>query len=297
VLDAFKEFQIKYGKSYTEDEYVNRLGIFADNLVMVAKQNEEHIAVGGEAVFGVTKFMDLTPEEFHAMYLTAKPRDIPDSERVTPPKVELADSVDWRTKGAVTPVKDQGQCGSCWAFSAVDAIESYGFLDGNYNLTKLSTQQVNACDKVDGGCNGGDTITAYEYVVKAGGIESEKEYPYTSGGGRTGICKFSASKIVESIKGHKVLAKKEEALQTELNHGPASVCVAATAFQTYKKGILKVCPGFIDHCVQTVGYDTADNYWLVRNSWNTDWGEEGYIRLEMGKNICKIANEITYPTF
>jgi len=299
VSVAWQDFQVKYGKTYeTTEEYVKRLGIFAENLEKVARQNKEHVAIGGEEVFGVTKFMDLSATEFKHMYLTATPNNVPDSERIQPDlsKPQALD-IDWRTKGVVTTIKDQGQCGSCWAFSAVDAIESYGVLNGNYSLVKLSAQQVNACDKVDDGCNGGNTESAYEYVHKAGGIETATDYPYTSGGGRTGICKFEASKVAYKITGYKSIKKGEENVHAGMADGPLSVCVAAEAFQTYNKGILKVCPGGIDHCVQAVGYDDSENYWLVRNSWGKSWGEEGYIRMEQGKNICKIGNDATYPTF
>lgn len=298
VGQAFKEFTLKYKKVYSTEEYVTRLGIFADNLVRVELQNKEHVAIGGEEVFGITKFMDLTPAEFKSMYLTAKPNNIPDSERIVyEPTKPQADTMDWRTKGCITPVKDQGQCGSCWAFSAVDAIESFGKLNGSYSLEMLSSQQVNACDKVDGGCNGGNTETAYQYVHQAGGIETEESYPYTSGGGRTGICKFKAADIKVKITGYKSIAKGEDNVHKGMDLGPLSICVAAEAFQTYNKGILKICPGGIDHCVQAVGYDDTNNYWIVRNSWAEDWGEKGYIRLEQGKNICKIGNDATYPTF
>lgn len=299
VASKFSDFQHKYNKKYaTDDEFVHRLSVFADNLLMAARQNAEHVAIGGEEVFGVTKFMDLTPEEFKATYLLAKPSNVPDELRVDPPMVPTADTIDWVAKGATTPVKDQGQCGSCWAFSAVDAIESYGFLNGSYPLTELSAQQVNACDKTDGGCNGGDTITAYEYVQKKG-IETEKSYPYTSGGGRTGICKYSADKVAVQITGYVTIKKDEDAVHTATNSGPLSICVAATAFQTYNSGVLKLCPGSVDHCVQIVGYDDTFKtpYWRVRNSWASDWGEKGYIRLEQGKNICKIKSEATFPTF
>lgn len=298
VAIQFSEFQTKYDKSYSETEFTKRIGIFADNLIRVEQQNKDHIAIGGEAVFGVTKFMDLTLEEFRSMYLTAKPNNIPDADRVSPKhKGPFADTLDWRNKNAVTAVKDQGQCGSCWAFSAVDAIESYAFLNGSYDLIELSAQQVNACDKTDGGCNGGNTETAYEYVHKAGGLETEADYPYTSGGGKTGQCKFNAGKVKVKISGYVGVKKGEDNLGPALNSGPVSVCVAAEAFQTYNKGILKRCPGGIDHCVQAIGYDNSDKYWLVRNSWGTSWGEKGLIRLEQGKNICKIGNDITYPTF
>jgi hypothetical protein len=159
----------------------------------------------------------------------------------------------------------------------------------------LKAQQVNACDKVDGGCNGGNTETAYKYVVKAGGLMDDKDYPYTSGGGRTGICKFKAGEVKVKITGYTAVKKGEENLKKALNMGPASVCVAAGAFQTYTGGILKVCGNQVDHCVQAVGVDTGNNgYWKVRNSWGTSWGEGGFIRLAYGDNTCDITNDPTY---
>jgi C1A family cysteine protease len=297
VMQAFENFQAKYDKKYSDQEWGKRMGIFAQNLARVNTQNQEHILEGGDAVFGVTKFMDLTPEEFKATYLTYIPRNESTIKRVN---IEvdgpLAAEVDWRTKNAVTPVKDQGQCGSCWAFSATEAIESYAFLAGQ-KLQELSPQQINSCDTVDQGCNGGNTETAYEYVIKAGGIEGGDEYPYTSGGGTTGVCKFKAANVKVKITGYTSVTKGETSLKAALNNGPVSICVAADSFQTYNSGILKRCPGQIDHCVQAVGYDTAENYWIVRNSWGTSWGEKGFIRIEMGKDLCKIANDVTFPKF
>jgi Fe-S cluster biogenesis protein NfuA len=140
VMSAFLNFQETYGKSYSDAEFPKRLAIFSDNLERVNKLNAEHILIGGEAVHGVTKFMDLTQEEFKAMYLTYVPRN----ETAHRPYLVLdgapAAVVDWRTKGAVTKVKDQGQCGSCWAFSATEAIESYFFL-AKGKLEELSAQQ------------------------------------------------------------------------------------------------------------------------------------------------------------
>jgi C1A family cysteine protease len=300
ITQAFQRFQTKYGKTYASGaEFTKRLGVFADNLEMVNRQNEEHILMGGEAVFGITKFMDLTPDEFKTQFLTYQERDWSNVTTWTPPPTEIATSVDWVAQGLTTPVKDQGQCGSCWAFSATEAIESYAKLSGKYDLMKLSPQQITACDKTDGGCNGGNTETAYQYVKSAGGIETEASYPYTAGTGITGICKAKPANFVVSIDGYTSVTKGEDNLKTALNAGPVSVCLAATAFQTYTSGILKMCPGFIDHCVQAVGYDdgVSTPYWTIRNSWNTDWGEKGYIRIEQGKDLCKVANDVTFPTF
>jgi len=299
---AFSDFAAKYGKTYsTPAEYARRLAIFEQNIQMVNQQNAEHILIGGNAVFGITQFMDLTKEEFASTYLTYRPSNDDTRERVVPQvNGPLAMTVDWQARGYVTPVKDQGQCGSCWAFSATEAIESYGALNGGYSLIVLSPQQITSCDKVDGGCNGGNTETAYQYVMGAGGLETDAAYPYTSGTfGITGTCKFDASQIKVSIKNYASVAKGESYLQAALNNGPCSVCLAATSFQTYTGGILMSCPGLIDHCVQTTGYDSSYTtpYWKVRNSWGTSWGEAGYIRIAMGSDLCKIANDVTYPTF
>lgn len=298
VMDAFARFTKEYNKKYDDSEFSKRMAIFAENLERINEQNKQHILLGGEAVFGITKFSDLTPAEFKAQYLTY----IPSNSTVPRVNIELDGPlntvVDWRTKGAVTEVKDQGQCGSCWAFSATEAIESYSFLHSG-KLIALSPQQITSCDKVDGGCNGGNTETAYGYVVKAGGIETSADYPYTSGGGNTGVCKFDSSKVAVKITGYKPVAKGETNLKAALNNGPVSVCLAADAFQSYRSGILKSCPGQVDHCVQAVGYDDSNSppYWIIRNSWATSWGEQGYIRVESGKDLCKISDDVTYPTF
>jgi C1A family cysteine protease len=298
VMSAFLDFQTKYGKSYSDVEFPKRLAIFNNNLERVNKLNAEQIMLGGDAVHGVTKFMDLTPEEFHSTYLTYVPTNSTVQRPLLTLDGPLADTVDWRTKGAVTPVKDQGQCGSCWAFSATEALESYFFLKKG-QLVSLSPQQITSCDKVDGGCNGGWPYRAYEYVKGAGGMESSADYPYTSGSGQTGTCKFNAAKVVAGTapSGYTSIQRSEAQLQTALNNGPASVCVAADAFQTYRSGILKSCPGSIDHCVQAVGYDSTNNYWILRNSWGTSWGEQGYIRVEMGRNLCQIDQDATFPNF
>jgi len=305
VASAFQDFALKFDKVYEEAEYAHRLNVFANNLEMVNQKNAEHILTGGEAVFGITKFMDLTTEEFSATYLNYIPRD--DSTRNEPEnwvtKTDPATSVDWVAQGATTPVKDQGQCGSCWAFSATAAIESYAKLSGGYDLYELSPQQINSCDTVDQGCNGGNSETAYQYVVKEGGLELEENYPYTSGkDGVSGQCKVNTDKLKVSISGFTSVPQGEANLKTALADGPVSVCLAADSFQTYTGGVLNYCPGGIDHCVQAVGYDDAPAngdkaYWTIRNSWATDWGEQGFIRLAQGKDLCKVANDVTFPTF
>lgn len=295
VVDAFTRFMKDYSKSYeTREEFSKRLGIFSDNLDKVAEDNRKHILAGGEAVFGITKFSDLTTEEFKKFYLGYVPSTT-NKVRVTPNVTDVANDIDWKSKGAVTAVKDQGRCGSCWAFSAVAAIESYAKLNGGYSLEKLSAQQVNSCDKRDGGCNGGNTETAYQYVKGAGGIETERDYPYTSGGGSTGSCKFNSGKVAVKISGYHSYSRGESNLEKALNEGPASVCLAASSWQSYRGGILSRCDNNVDHCVQTTGY--TGEYWSIRNSWGTGWGESGYLRLKRGSDLCKVSDDATSVTF
>jgi len=174
----FDDFIVKYHKSYdTTNEYNSRLAIFRGNLQVAEDMNQRQ----SSSVHGVTKFSDLTPAEFSKFYTTYRPSSTrPDlGVHVPSNKVSLPSSIDWRTKNVVTPVKNQGQCGSCWAFSTVEEIETDWIMAGN-SMVELSPQQIVSCDTVDQGCNGGDTVTAYQYVEGAG-LETEADYPYTSG--------------------------------------------------------------------------------------------------------------------
>jgi len=291
----FEAWASRHGKVYASAaEHQKRSDIFKANLLKAQLGNIESVQNGGDAVFGVTQFSDLTEEEFRNTYLMPN-YEPTEEERFTETAFNAAADIDWRTRGVLTGVKDQGQCGSCWAFSATEAIESYSVISGKYRLQELSPQQINSCDRRDGGCNGGNTETAYQYVVTAGGIETEQSYPYTSGRGQTGPCLADASKFVVKIAGYRPVARGESNLEASLNNGPVSVCLAADAFQTYRGGILAACPGRIDHCVQAVGY-TAD-YWIVRNSWGRNWGEAGFVRIKRGANLCQISDDVTYPTF
>jgi len=230
---------------------------------------------------------------------------------ITPEMRAAAPSkLDWsQTSGAITPVKDQAQCGSCWAFSATEGIESAVFQATGSESPALSPQQIVSCDKTDAGCNGGDLPTAFDYVESAGGLDTEEDYPYTSKTGRSGSCKSSTPVVkvtdykyaVPPCEGGSCSSQDEDGLKAALDaHGPLSVCVNAESWNGYYGGVLSgSCSGkynALDHCVQLVGYDTTAStpYWKVRNSWGTSWGEGGFIRLPMGQNSCGIADEAIY---
>jgi cathepsin F len=300
VYRQFVQFETKFGKTYaTTAERDGRIRVFAENLRLVEQMNQVHDG----AVFGVTKFMDLTPEEFKGTYLRALPRPSTSENakyhEINPALGDPPASMDWRTvTDVITPVKNQEQCGSCWAFSATEAIES-AWVQANNSQQILGPQQIVDCDTYDGGCNGGNTETAYKYVIQAGGQETEKDYPYKA---VNGACKFHESEVAAKITSWKYVCKQaSDELTTMLSYvgteGPVSVCVDAAPWQYYNGGVLKSCGMQVDHCVQVVGYDTVsgDDVWITRNSWGADWGENGYIMILRGKNLCDIAGDVTVP--
>jgi len=306
---AFQDYVVRFGKKYQNvEEFTLRYSNFLDSLERVAKLNKD-----GRNVYGVTKFSDMSPAEFKKQYLGFNPTKAPKptKAKIAPaPKSPNATSADWRDKGAVTAVKDQQQCGSCWAFSATEQIESNWFLAGN-DLIELSPQQIVSCDTTDAGCSGGWTTSAYQYVQGAGGLDLDSDYPYTSGAGDSGTCDDPLpANPTATISGFSYAIppcqddctnQDEDTMADVLAAtSPLSICVDAETWQDYSSGILSDnCPSAytdLDHCVQAVGFDTTGTtpYWIVRNSWNTDWGEEGFIRIAMGSNLCGVGDLATY---
>lgn len=307
LVSAFADFQKTYGKSYSDEEFPKRLEIFAGNLERAKELNVQNIALGGGAVHGVTKFSDLSPEEFRAKYLNfVPPKTKERNGRAFSSLDKFKDvgqvppHIDWSDKGATTPIKDQGQCDASWAMSVTEVIESYSFLASG-TLNVLSSQQITSCDPHNSGCKGGWPQGAYNYTRDAGGLELERDYPFTSGGGETGKCTVNSSKIVPGSRpvGFVDIAPSEFELMLVTSQGPPLVCVAGDAFQTYRGGdLLLYCPGSINLCVQAVGYSTSPPaYWTVRNSWGTDWGISGYLVLGFGKDVCQISQMASIPIF
>jgi len=296
-INKFAVFEAKYNKVYTHEERHHRMGIFAENLERVQAMNAEH---DGD-VFGVTKFMDLTPEEFKAQYLNLQvPNPLPEAPvaqiQAKAPE-DLPAEYDWRNNGTcITPVKNQEQCGSCWAFSATESTEAAWVLAGNTQVV-LAPQQIVDCDTNDDGCNGGYPSSAFAYIIKNKGLDLEVDYPYK---GVDGTCAFKKADVGGTIISWHYVSQSASTEMTDMmtyvaERGPVSVCVDAAPWQFYNGGVLKTCGSSIDHAVQATGYGTQSGtpVWNVRNSWGADWGEQGYIWLERGKNLCEIATIVT----
>jgi C1A family cysteine protease len=303
----FAHFIQKYNKHYTIEEYPVKFKNFLESQRRIQKRSETAAGKGFNTQFGITKFSDLTPQEFKTKFMGHKRAN---TTAIAPAPVFQKDgraiptAFDWRTRGAVTPVKDQQQCGSCWAFSATEGVESAYFLKKN-KLFVLSPQQIVSCDTVDTGCNGGDLPTAFQYV-QSNGMETDSVYPYTSGNGNTGTCKYQSNKVVVQISGFQYATQNGDEVamqQASLTNGPLSICVDAETWQDYTGGVItNDCGDSLDHCVQIVGWNTDTStgtsipYWIIRNSWNTDWGINGFIYVERGKDLCGVSDEATYVT-
>jgi len=211
----------------------------------------------------------------------------------------------------VTPVKNQGQCGSCWSFSTTGSVEG-AYQIATKKLVSLSEEDLVQCDQVDMGCAGGLMDNAFKFIEK-NGIAAETAYPYISGTGIRGLCNADKEKAaVVTITGYKdIPAEDEDALKTAVALGPVSVAIEADkhVFQLYKKGVIDShgCGTQLDHGVLVVGYGSqktlfgSKDYWTVKNSWGPTWGEDGYVKLARGttakpKNMCGVASQASYPT-
>jgi len=299
--DAFhglwSAWKTQHKKLYTASEELTRFGIFIQNYEKVQRLNAEHET----ARFALNQFSDLTSHEFAVQYASGT-SDVTNEKflaaNTKSVKIDggLPDSVDWRNKGAVTPVKNQGNCGSCWSFSATGVLEGFYFVN-NGKLLSFAEQQLVDCDTdINQGCNGGLAYRAVAYVAQKG-IELESDYPYTA---KDGSCKYDASKALKFAGGYSMVTpQSSDQLKAALVNSPVAVSVQADqdVFQFYKSGVVtKNCGASLNHAVLAVGYQklALTDAFIVKNSWGTSWGQDGYIYLgadqsqNQGKGVCGI---------
>jgi len=314
VEDAFEAFMQEFGKTYsTPEEKAERFATFKENVEYIKKQNEE-----GGATFGINEFADMEATKFTSIYASgvkAPPADqLIGAVYLGEHKYSgaaLPDSVDWVASGAVTEVKNQGDCGSCWSFATTGSLEG-AWQVATGKLVSMSEQQLVDCSHENNGCQGGMMDRAYSYVMKEA-LCTEESYPYTEVD--TGTCKDPtdhAGNCTVVLKAgditgyHDVNPSDDAAMMEAVAKGPVAVAIEADqkSYQFYKGGVLKTaCGAQLDHGVLVVGYgvDGEDKYWKIKNSWGPTWGEEGFIRILRGESVdgpneeCGVLTMPTYP--
>ena len=302
-VDSFDEYVKKYGKNYSGSvEYDRRLQIYIQNVLEV----EDHNSRNHTWKKAINEFSDLSGEEFEEIYGNGylnMYRPLSKSSKVQESFRPVPKSRDWRKHGMISEVKNQGSCGSCWAHAATEQLESYLRLANRQKLVTISVQQITSCTPNalqcggSGGCFGGLPQFGFDYA-RLVGVVAEEEYPYISGKTKnTETCHYNSSseKAVVYTRGEETLQHNDyQAILNHLAHkGPLAIAVAVTKeWAHYKSGVFDGCSYDenipLNHAVQLVGYgedETNGGYWIIRNSWGREWGEEGYIRLAREKTV------------
>jgi len=301
----FTNWMAQNGKTYSTDEFHYRWQTWKANYKFIAAHNAKNASYS----VAMNKYGDLSPSEFAKTYngfLGAKmfTRIHHGSQVVVHPNPAVPASIDWRSMGYVTGIKNQGQCGSCWSFSTTGSTEGQHFKETN-QLVGLSEQNLMDCSTAYGnqGCNGGLMDDAFQYIIANGGVDTEASYPYTA---EDGTCHYSKANNGATLSAYTdVTSGSETALTNDCGtYGPISVAIDAShsSFQFYSGGVYYEpdCSSTqLDHGVLAVGYGTLSGqaYYIVKNSWGTDWGLEGYIYMSRNRNNnCGIATMASWPT-
>ena len=306
IMDRFHAYQVDFGKNYPASDHYFRFNVFKDNFNHIISHNSNNTRTFDMAV---NKFTDMTPDEFRFKMVGGYRADADVSTGcgsfVSTGK-SVPDSIDWRLDGAVTPVKDQGQCGSCWSFSATGALEGAWSVK-TCKLVSLSEQQLVDCAGIrygSMGCNGGLMEGAFNYAIDKG-MCTEDSYPYTSGETQTGGTCHSCTSVVKVSKCFNVKTNDQIALKEAVSNSPVAIAIEADTryFQSYSSGILtsSTCGTTLDHGVLIVGYGEEDGqkYWLVKNSWSSKWGDSGFVKIARSESsddggVCGISMEASF---
>ncbi|XP_059205363.1 procathepsin L-like [Centropristis striata] len=306
VTELWEKWQMKHGKVYDDQmEVAYRRAVWEKNVRLVLRHNKEASAGLHSFTMGLNHLADMTAEEVNEKLNGLKMEEPTRVRNYTFKDLsgqKMPKSVDWRKNGMVGPVRNQGMCGSCWAFSTMGALEAQ-MRRQTGALVTLSPQNLVDCSASNHGCRGGYLSAAFRYVIRNQGVDSENFYPYET---RDGPCRYS----VEGMAGycsdfHDVPPGNERALQAAVaTVGPISVAVNAMlqSFHFYKGGLYNEpnCdPNHRNHAVLLVGYGSEDgqDFWIVKNSWGVEWGEGGYIRIVRNRNnLCGIASNAVYPS-
>lgn len=303
ITNDFQIFKLKYNKTYRSiDEEIQHHKTFMATKEYIEKHNANP---ANSYKLKINKFSDIEPVDFKRVRNRFKHSTNGPQHAVFKSNVsigDLADTVDWRDKGVVTDVKDQGECGSCWAFSTTGGLEGQHAIKTG-SLVSLSEQQLVDCSKVNDGCNGGRQEDAFHYIKRNGGIDTEESYPYK---GEDGKCSYDSSNIGATCTSYISITPTscKDLKKAVATIGPISVSMDAShdSFQSYDSGIYspEMCSTIsLDHAVLVVGYgsDTSGtDYWLVKNSWGSDWGIDGYFKIAADDNTCGICTDALYPT-
>jgi len=300
MADLWTQWKLAHDKGYRNSlEEQQRFQIFTQNYIDILHFNQEHT----NTVLGLNKFADLTSEEFKVLYTGLLPPKATKAATNNHHVGDLPPSVDWRAKGAVNPVKNQGACGSCWAFSAVGPLEGLYFIETG-KLLKFSEQMLVDCVDEDSGCGGGLPTDAYDWTAK-NGIETEEDYPYKA---RDQKCAYDPAKAYHVNTGYEnVTVKNATALKAALVQQTVSVGIQADqlVFQFYVGGVIQaLCGDDLNHGVVVVGYDKINGIeaFIVRNSWSANWGVGGYVYISTnplpndGNGVCGILAWPSIPT-
>ena len=290
---TFQEFCRRFNKTCSSSsgsrnlEYRER--IYYSNIDLMERHNSDSKF---NYTLDINEWADLTWDEFKQERLRTL-ANLPPS-RYVPLSRNVREVLDWRTLGKVSPIKNQGPCGSCWAFSAVSALESVVAIKSN-RLYDFSEQHLVDCDTSNLGCNGGLMSRTYNYM-KRNGITLESQYPYVA---TKGVCQRNNT-VFKGVKGFQTVLARESSLFTAVKSRPVSVGIEVDSlFRFYKSGVYNrgTCTNRLNHAVNIVGFGTENNldFWIVRNSWGGEWGDRGYIKMIRNRNICGINNLVSYP--